>query len=85
MEFDILICFNFNLNVPNVYKFFEIASTYFTMTKRAYSLCLYLMELSQLDCQYLSHHTNILALAIIYLSLKIMNPNCWNEVCIDVM
>jgi hypothetical protein len=80
MEFDILVCLDFNLNVPNVYKFFEIASTYFTMTKRIYSLCLYLLELSQLNCRYLSHHTNLIALAVIYLSIKIINPNSWNEV-----
>jgi len=43
MENEILVCLDFNLSMPNIFTFFELAVTYFSLTRRAYYLALYVL------------------------------------------
>ena len=73
-----LICLDFNVYVPNQFTFFELTVTYFNLTQRAYYLALYLLELTLLNAKYLRYGCNLLAVASVYLSLKLVDPGYWN-------
>lgn len=80
MEYEVLSCFDFNIAVPNTFSFFEVAATYMPMRRRTLSLCQYLLELSLLECKYLRHGANLLAAAVLYLAVHMLDPYNWNEV-----
>lgn len=80
MENEMLVCLDYNIVTPNTFTFFELAATYFNLSRRVHCLALYLLELTLLDSKYLRYNCNLLAVSAIYLSLKLLDPSCWNEV-----
>ena len=71
MENLILNSIDFNINFPTIFNFFEIYNQLFNFDKKIYFFCLFILELTLLEIDFLNYSSDEICSSAIYFSLKI--------------
>ena len=73
MENLILNSIDFNVNFPTIFNFFEIYNQFFIFDKKIYFFCLFIIELTLFEINFLNYSNDEICASAIFFSMKIFN------------